>query len=460
MLNGEASFHLHRIGSRSAERAPLPGDATADVCILGAGFTGLWTAWWLRQSAPERSIVVIEAERVGFGASGRNLGWLSGKPVGDRRRLAEGPGGAEGPIALRRACIKAVTEIPALMRDHGVDIEARHAGYVQYARTPAAMERVRVLVEDRASWRLDENDLRLLSQSEVAERARVEGALGGLFSPHCASIQPAKLAAGLAKMVEAAGVTIHERTAALRIAPGAVTTNRGTVRAQVVLRATEAFSSALPDCERSIVPLRSSAIVTEPLSAAQWDAIGWRGGEALYGAEHVPLFTSKTLDGRIIVAGRGFPYPYGSHFDASGRIAAATIEKLEQGLKSIFPAVSPKFAHAWCGMYGVPRDWAPSVNFDPRTGLGVAGGYGGQGVAASYLAGHTLADLVAALSTRWTRLPWTNRASPKWEGEPLRWIGARAAFHLYRLGDAAERRSQSFATSGFAQLARKISGRP
>ncbi|MFT4015086.1 MAG: FAD-dependent oxidoreductase [Paracoccus sp. (in: a-proteobacteria)] len=460
MLNGSASFHLYDIGARAASRPALAGDISADICIVGAGFTGLWAAWWLRQTCPDRAITIIEAERVGYGASGRNMGWVSGKPIGHRGRLAQGPGGDAAVVDLRRACIEAVTEIPALMREHGVNIDARHGGYLQYALNPAGLARVRATVADRASWGMDENDLRYLTPEELCQHIRIDGALGGLYSPHCTRIQPAKLAVGLAGLLEARGVTIHEQTRALEIAPGRVATDLGTIRAKVILRATEAYSPALPDTRRAIIPMRSSILATEPLSAAEWDSIGWQNAEGLYGAEHASYFATRSEDGRILIAGRGFPYRYGSAVDQDGRIDPPVIRALEQGLARLFPLARPRIAHAWCGVFGTPRDWAPSVRFDPATGIGGAGGYAGQGVAGAYLAGHTLADLVAGRETRWTRLPWTNRRSPDWEPEPLRWLGARVSYHLFRAADRSEQRSQSPETSRLARFAKWLTGRP
>lgn len=459
MLNGKTSFHLYEAGSRSATRSALSGDIKADICIVGAGFTGLWAAWWLRQALPDRSIVIVEAQRVGYGASGRNLGWLSGKPVGDRRQLSDGPDGPDGPIVLRRACIDAITEIPALMRENGIDIEARQVGYLQVARNPAEMARVHAYLAERDSWHMTETDLRFLTAQEIRDRVRIDGAVGGLFSPHCVRIQPAKLVLGLARVVEARGVTIYENTRATEIAPQCVRTDKGTVRAPVVLSAMEAYGTTTRGYKRTILPMRSNVIATEPLSPQEWDAIGWKGGEGIFGSQHWPYFLTQTADGRILIAGRGFPYRFDSREDEDGLLGAGPIRQLQQGLKTLFPAIRPTVAHAWCGLFGIPRDWAPSVSFDPATGLGTAGGYGGQGVGSSYVAGRTLADLVAGRQTQWTRLPWTNRRSPDWEVEPLRWLGARASYHLFRMADTVEERSNSSDMSGFARLARRISGR-
>ncbi|MGE0714157.1 MAG: NAD(P)/FAD-dependent oxidoreductase [Alphaproteobacteria bacterium] len=460
MLNGRTSFHLHAIGADAATRPALASDLQVDICIVGAGFTGLWTAWWLARTVPGLAVAVIEAERVGFGASGRNLGWLSGKPVGDRRRLADGPAGAAGPVALRRACIDAVSEIPALMEAHGIDIEAAPGGYLQVARTPAGMERIRRTVADRASWGMGEDDLRLLDAGEVAARVRVAGAIGGLASPHAVRLQPAKLVHGIARLVEAQGTRIFEGTRALAMAPGAVATAGGTIRAPRIIRATEAYSVRLPGLARTIVPLRSSVVMTEALPDAAWRAIGWAGAEGIYGAEHASFFATRTADGRIMLAGRGIPYRFGSGLDTDGRLDAFTISQQRRRLKRLFPAIDPVLAHAWCGVFGATRDWSPAVAFDPATGLGHAGGYAGQGVAASYVAGRTMADLVAGRDTPWTQLPWTNRRSPDWEPEPWRWLGTYAAYGLYRTADAVERARRSPRTALAARLAGAITGRP
>lgn len=438
----------------------MVGDREADVCIVGAGLTGLWTAWWLCQVMPALSVIVVDAQRVGFGASGRNLGWLSGKPVGDKRRFAAQTGGMDGAIALRRACIDAVTEIPNLMRQYGIDIDAVRSGYLQIARSIVELERIRTTLRDRDFWQLTEDDLRFVDRAEILARVNVEGALGGIFSPHCARVQPAKLATGLARLIEKLGTEILEMTPVTRIRPHVVETASGIIHAKIILRATEAYSCRLPGLRRSIIPMRSNAIATEPLTQEQWERIGWRGAEGIYGGANLPFFASQTADGRIVVAGRGFPYRFASRGDDDGLVDRSVISQLQASLRSIFPTLDLTVAHAWCGVYGTTRDWTPSVSYDGSTGLGHAGGYAGQGLAASYLAGRTLADLVAGKTTEWTRLPWTNRVSPQWEIEPVRYVGACTAYALYKAADALEKNSISSKASIFAKTAAWICQRP
>lgn len=459
MLNGNTSFWMHDAGLDAPTRPALTGDTDVDVCIVGAGLTGLWTAYWVRQALPDASVLVVEANRVGFGASGRNGGWLSGKMVGLRRHLADGPAGRDGVIDLQRACFEAIDEVLAVMAAHQVDVDAVHSGYLQIARTPSELARVKAAIATDREWGLSASDVDLLSAEQFQERIHVPGVLGALFSPHSARLNPAKLVNGLASIVEDAGVRIVEQTTATELTAGSVTTAQGTVRARTVLRATEGYTSRLAGHRRDILPMNSSMIVTEPLSEAEWAQIGWSGCEGLSGAQHTYFYSQRTADGRIAIGGRGLPYRFGSRLDQNGELDRVTLKQLEHLLIGLFPGAKPTIAHAWCGVLGVPRDWSPSVTYDPATGLGHAGGYAGQGVTAAYLAGRTLADLVAERQTRYTALPWTNRSVRSWEPEPARWLGAYAMYGLYRAADKLEAARGRDRTSPLARFADTVTGR-
>jgi glycine/D-amino acid oxidase-like deaminating enzyme len=389
-----------------------------DVCIVGAGLTGLWAAYWLRQSLPDASVLVVEANRVGFGASGRNGGWLSGKMVGLRRHLANGPAGRNGVVDFQRAIFEAIGEVLGVMADHKIDVDAVRGGYLQIARTPAELGRVKAAIATDHQWGLTVSDVDFLSAEQFQERIHVPGVLGASFSPHSARFNPAKLVSGLARIVEKAGVRIVEQTTATELAPGLVRTTQGRVRARIVLRATEGYTPRLPGHRRDVLPMNSSMIVTEPLSEADWAQIGWTACEGLSGAQHTYFYSQRTADGRIAIGGRGLPYRFGSRVDQDGQLDRVTLSQLERLVAGLFPSAKLTTAHAWCGVLGVPRDWSPSVTYDQATGCGHAGGYAGQGVTAAYLAGRTLADLVAERQTRYTALPWTNRSVRTWEPEP------------------------------------------
>ena len=267
------------------------------------------------------------------------------------------------------------------------------------------------------------------------------GTLGGMVIPNVARIQPARLVRGLAQAVERRGVRIAEGTAVLGIAPGRVETDRGTVSAAIILRATEGFTAGLPGHRRDWLPLNSAQIVTAPLPPETWASIGWDGYEIFEDFAHAYSYCQRTDDGRITVGARGVPYRYGSATDRDGAPDPATIDRLTAILQRLFPAAAEApIDHAWCGVLGVPRDWCATVGFDPSTGIGWAGGYVGVGVSTSNLAGQTLADLATGADTALVRLPWVNRRVRRWEPEPLRWLGVHGMYALLAAADRAEAR--------------------
>jgi glycine/D-amino acid oxidase-like deaminating enzyme len=298
-----------------------------------------------------------------------------------------------------------------------------------------------------------------LDAAQVRRRIRVAGAVSGHFDPDCARVHPARLVGGLARVVRERGVRIHEGTRAVAVEPGVVTTERGTVRAPVVLRCLEGFTAGLAGHRRDWLPMNSAIVATAPLTAAQWDEIGWSGAELLGDEAHAYCYAQRTADGRIALGGRGVPYRFGSRTDDHGRTQEWTVESLRSTLTALFPSLAGVgLEHAWCGVLGVPRDWSASVSFDPATGLGHAGGYVGSGLTATNLAGRTLRDLVLGRDTDLTRLPWTDHRVRRWEPEPLRWLGVHALYRLYR---AADRREDAGLgrTSRVARVANRVAGR-
>ena len=457
-VNGDVSFWYRSIGL-PALRQPLPGDRDADVCIVGAGFTGLWTAYYLKQAQPDLRIIVLEREFAGFGASGRNGGWLSAELAGKRDAYAA-THGHEGVVDLMRAMRGAVDEVIAVAKTQGIDADIAKDGVVHVARTQAQLGRLHESLRYEQDWGAGPQDFVALSRDEVDSRIRVAGALGGLFSPHCARVQPAKLVLGLARVVEAMGVTIFEQTAVSRIGQGRAVTDRGTVRAPIVLRCLEGFTASIHGQRRNWLPMNSSMVVTEPLSQEASDQIGWRRAELLGDYAHGYMYAQRTDDNRIALGGRGIPYRYGSRIDDRGATQEWTINALTALLHDMFPATRPlSIVHAWCGVLGVPRDWTATVDLDRTTGLGTAGGYVGSGLTTTNLAGRTLADLVLARDTELTRLPWVSRRVRRWEPEPLRWLGVQTMYALYRTADRRESGKELAKTSRIARIANMITGR-
>lgn len=466
----DAGFWHQQLGPPPS-RPAIPGTVEADVCIVGAGYTGLWTAWALLRSAPALKVVLVEAQHAGFGASGRNGGWLSGFLPGNRDLLAGGPAGREGVFALQRALIEAVGSVRSITAEEGIDCDLHQGGALHVARNHAQLARLRAALQEDREWGLGEDDLRLLDAPETEARVRIAGAVGSVYSPHCARIQPAKLARGLATVVESRGATIYERSPAVSFGPGVVTCTNGSVRAPWVVMALEGYNASMPGRRRAVLPMDNSMAVTYPLPPDAWSAIGWDGAETVNDAAHAYVYMQRTADGRIAIGGRGVPYRYGSRSARSAlagdpaRADPATVAAHEEVLHHLFPQVPARLLRAergWRGVLGVARDWCPSVVVQPAGGGGgfaAAGGYSGDGVTSAHLAGLTLADLILGRDTARTSLPWVGWRSRNWEPEPLRWIGVQTVYALFRAGDRAEaRRPDSSRTSWWARASQLVAG--
>jgi glycine/D-amino acid oxidase-like deaminating enzyme len=297
-------------------------------------------------------------------------------------------------------------------------------------------------VADERAWGFGPEDYEWLDAGAARERLDVAGGLGAAYTPHCARIHPARLARGLAEVVERRGARIYERTRAEAISPRRIDTDHGRVRAEVVIRATEGYTPALAGEARTLAPLYSLMVATEPLPPELWAAVGWEGRETFADGRHLIIYGQRTADDRIAFGGRGAPYHFGSRIRDSFDRDPATFDELRRVLRGLFPALGDaRFTHEWGGPLGVPRDWYSSVGFDPVTGVGWAGGYVGDGVGASALAGRTLADLVLRMDSDVTALPWVGHRSPRWEPEPLRWLGVNLALRLPAGADRVEART-------------------
>ncbi|GGO81261.1 NAD(P)/FAD-dependent oxidoreductase [Wenjunlia tyrosinilytica] len=458
-VNGGISFWYAQTGV-PPRREPLPGDGSADVCVVGGGYTGLWTAYYLKKAVPFLRITVLEAEFCGYGASGRNGGWLYNGIAG-RDRYA-GLHGREAAADLQRAMNETVDEVVRVCAEEAIDADIVKGGVLEVAYSPAQLARLRAFHEAEVAF--GEKDRVLLSARETAGRIRVARALGGSWTPHGARIHPAKLVRGLADAVEALGVTVHESTPVTEIRPKHVLTPHGTVRAPYVLRCTEGFTAGIKGSKRAWLPMNSSMIATEPLPAEVWEEIGWEGRETLGDMAHAYMYAQRTADDRIALGGRGIPYRFGSRTDNDGRTQDRTVEALREILVRFFPSTaSAAIDHAWSGVLGVPRDWCASVDLDRATGLGWAGGYVGSGVATANLAARTLRDLVQQDSgqggrTELTALPWVGHRVRRWEPEPLRWLGVHGLYAAYRAADRQELAGRAD-TAPLARVADRISGR-
>ena len=454
---GDVSFWYADIGL-PARRPDLPGDAEVDVCIVGAGYTGLWAAWYLKEAQPGLRVAVVEKEFAGFGASGRNGGWLTGGFAWNHGRYAE-TGGTDGVRAMVRAMNGTVDEVIRVAEAEGIDADIRRTDELMVAVNPAQAIRLSEEVAHRRRWGEEERVFEIGAE-ELRPRLRIPGAQSAMVVTNVARVQPAKLVRGLAAAVERAGVTIWEGTAVTELAPGRVVTSRGVIRAKAILRCTEGFTAGLPGLKREWLPMNSAQIATEPLPPQVWAEIGWDGHEIVGDFANAYCYCQRTREGRITVGARGVPYRFGSSLDTNGAPDPETIRRLTEILHRHFPATRPfRIAHAWCGVLGVPRDWCATVGFDPASGMGWAGGYVGVGVSTSNLAGRTLADLVQGRQTDLTHLPWVNRRTRPWEPEPLRWLGVHGMYKLLNAADRAEAQPGVTRPSWLGALGNRLTGR-
>jgi glycine/D-amino acid oxidase-like deaminating enzyme len=435
------SMWLDLIDEPLQPRAPLPGPVDVDVAIVGAGYTGLWTAYYLAKADPTLRIAIVEKEIAGFGASGRNGGWVSPFFPASLETIAKAHG-RESAVNMQRAMFDTVDEIGRVTAAEGIEARFHKGGVLNLANGPEQLERVMAEPAYYHGWGVGEDEIMWLDAAATRERINVTGNLGAMFLEHCACLDPARVVRGLARVVESLGVKIYEKTPVLRIEGGKLMTASGDVRAGVVLRATEGFTPELPGARRDIVPTYSLMLATEPLPKAFWDEVGWNGRETFTDGRHLYIYAMRTDDDRIALGGRGAPYHFNSKVREQYEQVPAVHSVLESTLKKLFPAArDAKITHTWGGGVGIPRDWFPSVGYDKARGYAWAGGYVGDGVAASNLAGRTLADLITGAETALTKLPWVDHVSPRWEPEPLRWIGVRSSLAVFASADKKEQKT-------------------
>jgi glycine/D-amino acid oxidase-like deaminating enzyme len=447
------SLWFDQLAQPLTPRRALAGDLDVDVAIVGAGFTGLWTAYYLLAAAPELRVAVLERETAGFGASGRNGGWCSALFPVSAASLAREAGRAAA-VAQYAAMRDSVDEVTRVAGADGIAADIARGGAVVLARNAAQWRRATEAVAAADEYGLGTT---LLTADEALARVAATSVIGATYTSHCAALQPAKLARGLADVVVARGAHIFEQTAVHRIAPHRAETVRGVVRAGYVIRATEGYTAALAGHRRTLAPVYSLIIATEPLPDRTWDGIGLRARETFSDHRNLIIYGQRSADGRMVFGGRGAPYHYGSRVRPAYDRVPAVFAALHDELLALFPSLrDARITHRWGGPLGIARDWHASVGLDRATGVGWAGGYVGDGVATSNLAGRTLADLVLGADTERTRLPWVGHRSRRWEPEPLRWLGANAGLHAMTWADAAERRQAR--PSRIASLARAMIG--
>ncbi len=434
------SFWFDTLDGPPAATPPGSLPDSVDVAIIGGGYTGLWTAYYLKQQQPELDIAIFEAVTVGFGASGRNGGWCMGLAWGIEG-LIDKPSHRQAGIDLLKAMHETVDEVGRVSQAENIDCHYAKGGTLTVATLPFRTEGMKARVARFHELGFTDADYVWLPEAESRERIGCAMNFGAAYTSHCAAIHPARLARGLGETLRQKGVRIFEQSPVLDLEPGQVRTPQGVVRAGVVLRATEGYTESLPSQTRRVMPLYSMMVATEPLPDSVWQEIGLRRRETFGDGRRVVIYGQRTLDDRLAFGGRA-GYYFGSKMKRVIDPADPMLDRVEGNLRALFPMLERHaVTHRWGGLMGVPRHWRPSVTFDRQSGVGTAGGYVGEGVAASNLAGRMLADLVAGRETDITRLAWVNDTPPDWEPEPARWLGAKSIQFFGDRADHAEFRS-------------------
>ena len=396
--------------------AALDGDTTADVAIVGGGFTGLWTAIELKRRDPAVDVVVLEAARCGIGPSGRNGGFLHGywSSLARFRDVL----GADGALAVARAADGAIPAVRTL--EH--DVWLREGGLLRVSTSEAQdaiLDRSTAVARELGV----EEEAVPLTRDELARRCSSPAFRRGVFFRDGATVHPARLVRALRTEALAAGVRLYERTEASRIGDGLVESARGNVRASEVVVAMNAWASGWKPLSRLLTPFGSYVVLTEPVPELLRE-IGWTGGEAITDCRMFLHYFRTTADGRVLMGSGSGPIGFRGRIDRRFSGDVPTVERAEAGLRLLLPGLAAaNVEHAWGGPIDVSADHLPVFGTVPGTRIHYGAGYTGNGVGPSWLGGQILASLALRADDEWSRLPLVNRSIRRLPPEPLNFLG-------------------------------------
>jgi glycine/D-amino acid oxidase-like deaminating enzyme len=429
------SLWMDQLDDPLTPRPALTEDIQADVAIIGAGYTGMWTAYYLKRQAPNLRIVILEAETAGFGASGRNGGWLMGAMLGEDRLLAKLS--AHDRHTAHEVLHGIPDEVAQVLQREQIDCDYRKGGSLYCAaRYPEQRDTLRAQLDSYHAQGHTEADYRWLSREELDQQLRIHNAYGAIYSPHCATIQPAKLARGLAHCLIGMGVELYEQSRVSHWEKGLIRTDRGSVRADWIVPAVEGYAASLPPLGKYQLPVQSLIVATEPLSNEIWASIGLDRGQAFSEWSRQVTYGQRTADNRLVFGARG-GYRFGGKLRTDFNLTTDERELRRYLYCELFPQLKDvRITHAWGGNLGMARRFRPHMLVDRSNGIALSGGYGGEGVGATNLGGRTLADLILGKQTQLTQQPWVLGDKPlstlsSWEPEPLRWLGYNAIIQSF-----------------------------
>jgi glycine/D-amino acid oxidase-like deaminating enzyme len=414
---------------------PVPGDLDVDVAIIGGGFTGLSTAYNLCKESPGVRVAVLEAEVIGYGASGRN-GGFSMTLFGLEPALTKAFFGQQRTVEAHRYMERAVDYVDALIREHNLQSEYWFPGFLRAATTPGYAKRIQHDLEILTSMGV--SGIEWLDAGQI--RAEVDSPLflGGWWEPRCGLLNPARHVRELKRLAQESGAQVYESSPVTEIQRGtsfSLHTPSGTVNAGKIAFATNAYSHLFPELRRKQVPAFTHMVVTEPLNDEQLAPVGWKNRQGIEDARNLVHYFRLTMDNRLAMGGSDVSIAYGQNMDRD--LNQNTFADLERDVFRLFPDLEGvRFTHRWGGPVSVPIDMAPAIGYigDPRAVYSL--GCVGHGVSMTHLNGRTLADLLLERPSDLTSVWFVNRRMIPWPPEPLRLIASHAIRGYMRIEDA------------------------
>jgi glycine/D-amino acid oxidase-like deaminating enzyme len=436
----DKSFWLATYGPYSPSPA-LQGDLKVDVAIIGGGFTGLATAYNLRKDAPGLQVAVLEAEVVGFGASGRN-GGFSMTLFGLEPAVTKALFGHQRTVEAHRYMERAVDYVDALVKEHGMQSEYWFPGFLRAATTPGYVKRIQHDLEILTSMGI--SGIEWIDAAKICTEVNSPRFLGGWWEPRSGLMNPARHARELKRVALESGAQVYEETPVSEIQRGekfTLVTPGGKVAADKVVFATNAYSHLIPQLRFKQVPAFTHMVVTEPLTRARLEPIGWINRQGIEDARNLVHYFRLTYDNRLAIGGSDVSIAYGRDMDRD--LNAHTFDQLEKDVVWLFPSLEGvRFTHRWGGPVSVPIDLAPAIGHIGDRRAIYSLGCVGHGVSMTHLNGRTLADLLLERKTDLTDVWFVDRRMIPWPPEPLRLVASHAIRGYLRLEDAMYERKQ------------------
>lgn len=419
----------------SAVSPPLSENINVDVAIIGGGYTGLSAAYHLKTADPSLKVAILEAETVGFGASGRNAGFvmtLFGSSTGLMRLL-------HGKQRIRQAhefMVSAIHELESMIAEHSIECDYERSGFLRVATAPTYATRIRGEVEFFQSLGIE--GLEWVDRDWVQSRIRSPGFIGACWEPGCGSLNPVKWLDGLKRLACSAGAQLFEGTRVINVERQAgrfrLTAGNGTVGAERVVYATNGYTHLLPRMRLKQMPAFAYIVVTEPLSADQRASVGWAGRETIEDGRSFMHFYRLTRDGRLLAGGGPGYVPFGGSMSHDTSVGAW--KHLQRFIENTFPALRGiRIAHRWGGAFSMTANFTPQIGTLDGGAAVYSVGCTGHGVALTQMGGRIIRDLVLGRKTQLTDLWFVNQRSLPMPPEPLRFVVARTVSAAMALDD-------------------------